>query len=54
MYYVVIFFKKENQGIAFIGPSAHAISGMGDKIESKKVAKEAGVHVIPGIVYICN
>jgi biotin carboxylase len=21
---------------------------MGDKIESKKVAKEAGVHVIPG------
>ncbi|EFX88799.1 hypothetical protein DAPPUDRAFT_187192 [Daphnia pulex] len=38
----------EREGVAFIGPSAHAISGMGDKIESKKVAKEAGVHVIPG------
>ncbi|XP_032779353.2 propionyl-CoA carboxylase alpha chain, mitochondrial [Daphnia magna] len=38
----------EKEGISFIGPSAHAISGMGDKIESKRVAKEAGVHVIPG------
>ncbi len=39
---------KEKKGISFIGPSAHAITGMGDKIESKRVAKVAGVHIIPG------
>lgn len=39
---------KEKEGVSFIGPSASAITGMGDKIESKKVAKAAGVHVIPG------
>ena len=38
--------KKE--GITFIGPNAHAITVMGDKIESKKVAEQAGVNVIPG------
>lgn len=41
-------FLKEKKGISFIGPSAHAITGMGDKIESKRVAKVAGVHIIPG------
>lgn len=35
-------------GIAFIGPDAKAIAAMGDKIESKKLAKEAGVNTIPG------
>jgi propionyl-CoA carboxylase alpha chain len=35
-------------GIAFIGPDAHAIAAMGDKIESKKLAKEAGVSTVPG------
>ncbi|MDA0819030.1 MAG: acetyl/propionyl/methylcrotonyl-CoA carboxylase subunit alpha [Proteobacteria bacterium] len=39
---------KEN--IAFIGPPAGAIAAMGDKIESKKLAKEAGVNVVPGFV----
>ena len=39
---------KEN--IAFIGPPANAIAAMGDKIESKKLAKEAGVNVVPGFV----
>ena len=29
-------------GIAFIGPNAKAIAAMGDKIESKKLAKAAG------------
>ncbi len=38
------------QGIAFIGPPANAIAAMGDKIESKKLAKEAGVNVVPGFV----
>jgi propionyl-CoA carboxylase alpha chain len=35
-------------GIAFIGPPPQAIAAMGDKIESKKLAKEAGVNVVPG------
>ncbi|WP_119302068.1 acetyl-CoA carboxylase biotin carboxylase subunit [Dongia deserti] len=35
-------------GIVFIGPDAHAIAAMGDKIESKKLAKEAGVNSVPG------
>ncbi|QTH20374.1 acetyl/propionyl/methylcrotonyl-CoA carboxylase subunit alpha [Rhizorhabdus wittichii] len=36
--------------IAFIGPPANAIAAMGDKIESKKLAMEAGVNVVPGYV----
>ncbi|MBX3593860.1 acetyl/propionyl/methylcrotonyl-CoA carboxylase subunit alpha [Sphingomonas sp.] len=35
-------------GIAFVGPPPGAIAAMGDKIESKKLAKEAGVNVVPG------
>ena len=38
---------KEN-GITFIGPPNEAIIAMGDKIESKVVAKKAGVNIIPG------
>ncbi|MBA3666406.1 MAG: acetyl/propionyl/methylcrotonyl-CoA carboxylase subunit alpha [Sphingomonas sp.] len=38
--------KKAN--IAFIGPPPKAIAAMGDKIESKKLAKAAGVSVVPG------
>jgi propionyl-CoA carboxylase alpha chain len=36
------------KGIAFIGPNAKAIAAMGDKIESKKLAAEAGVATVPG------
>ena len=36
--------------IAFIGPPAKAIAAMGDKIESKKLAKAAGVNVVPGFL----
>ena len=36
--------------IAFIGPDPHAIHAMGDKIESKKLAKEAGVTMVPGFL----
>jgi propionyl-CoA carboxylase alpha chain len=39
---------KEN--IAFIGPPVNAIAAMGDKIESKKLAMQAGVNVVPGFV----
>ena len=35
-------------GIAFIGPSAEAISHMGDKAEAKRTMKAAGVPCIPG------
>ena len=35
-------------GIVFIGPEAHAIHAMGDKIESKKLAQKAGVSTVPG------
>jgi propionyl-CoA carboxylase alpha chain len=38
------------EGIAFIGPPVKAIAAMGDKIESKKLAMEAGVNVVPGFV----
>ncbi len=40
----------EAEGIAFIGPPASAIAAMGDKIESKRIALEAGVNVVPGFV----
>ena len=40
----------EDANIAFIGPPASAIAAMGDKIESKKLAKAAGVNVVPGFV----
>ncbi|MDF0542887.1 acetyl/propionyl/methylcrotonyl-CoA carboxylase subunit alpha [Sphingobium sp. H39-3-25] len=38
------------EGIIFVGPPANAIAAMGDKIESKKLAKAAGVNVVPGFV----
>ena len=38
----------EDAGAVFIGPPADAIAAMGDKIESKRIAQEAGVRVIPG------
>ena len=38
----------DDAGIAFIGPPAKAIAAMGDKIESKKIAKDAGVNTVPG------
>jgi len=40
----------EEAGIAFIGPPPNAIAAMGDKIESKKLAKAAGVNVVPGFL----
>jgi len=40
--------KVEEEGITFIGPKHYSIAAMGDKIASKKLAKEAGVNTIPG------
>lgn len=35
-------------GIKFIGPSAEAISLMGDKVTARKIMIDAGVNVVPG------
>ncbi len=44
-----IFSKRlEEEGIIFIGPKHYSVARMGDKIESKKLALEARVNVIPG------
>jgi len=40
----------EDAGFAWIGPPAEAIEAMGDKIESRRAMKAAGVPVVPGIV----
>ncbi len=38
----------EAEGLVFIGPPPGAIRAMGDKIESKRLAAEAGVSTVPG------
>jgi len=40
--------EVEAAGIAFIGPSSYPMHAMGDKINSKLIAKEANCFVIPG------
>ena len=40
--------EVEEAGIVFIGPKHHSIAAMGDKIASKKLAKDAAVNTIPG------
>ena len=37
-------------GIKFIGPPTGAIEAMGDKIESKRLAREAKVNTVPGFL----
>ena len=38
----------QREGIVFIGPEPHIIDRMGDKVEARKIAEEAGVQVVPG------
>ncbi len=38
----------EEAGLVFIGPSSKVIQQMGDKVMARKLAREAGVPVIPG------
>uniref|UniRef100_A0A7S4NLM6 propionyl-CoA carboxylase n=1 Tax=Guillardia theta TaxID=55529 RepID=A0A7S4NLM6_GUITH len=40
--------RLEKEGLVFIGPGPFSIRSMGDKIESKKLAIQAGVNTIPG------
>jgi propionyl-CoA carboxylase alpha chain len=42
--------ELEREKIVFIGPPSAAMHAMGDKIESKKIAKQANVNVIPGFL----
>jgi acetyl-CoA carboxylase, biotin carboxylase subunit len=38
----------EEQGIAFVGPSAASIEAVGDKLAARRLAKAAGVAMMPG------
>lgn len=40
--------RLEEAGIVFIGPKHDSVAAMGDKIASKKIAREARVNTIPG------
>ncbi|KAJ2780192.1 hypothetical protein H4R18_003586 [Coemansia javaensis] len=40
--------RLDRAGVAFIGPNREAMAAMGDKIQSKIIAKRAGVSTIPG------
>ena len=40
----------ERTSATWVGPSPQAIHSMGDKIESKKIAKAAGVNGVPGVL----
>lgn len=40
--------ELEKEGIILIAPPVNAIRKMGDKIESKRIAKKAGVNIVPG------
>ena len=40
----------EAEGVAFIGPPKGAIESMGDKITSKKIAQDADVSTVPGVM----
>ncbi len=39
-----------DKGVAWVGPPPDAITKMGDKITSKKIASAAGVNTVPGIL----
>jgi propionyl-CoA carboxylase alpha chain len=40
--------RLARDGIVFIGPPPHALTSMGDKITSKRIAQQAGVRTVPG------
>lgn len=40
--------RCEDEGIIFVGPRAETIQKMGNKIEARQIAKQAGVPTIPG------
>ena len=40
----------QDNKVKFIGPPTRAIQAMGDKIESKKLARDAKVNTVPGFL----
>lgn len=38
----------EDAGLIFVGPPAHAMEQLGDKISARKIALDAGVYPVPG------
>ncbi len=40
----------DDAGITFVGPSGRAMQRMGDKIESRRTMKAAGVPIVPGTI----
>ncbi len=38
----------EKAGLIFVGPSAHSIRTLGDKVQSKEIAKKLNVPLVPG------
>ena len=40
--------RCEREGIVFIGPPASAIAAMGDKVQARRLMKQAGVPLVPG------
>ena len=46
--------ELEKKGVSFIGPNTRAITAMGDKIESKQIARDANVNTIPGFLGLVN
>ncbi|MGD8190006.1 acetyl-CoA carboxylase biotin carboxylase subunit [Brevibacillus ginsengisoli] len=41
--------RCKEEGITFIGPTPEVIAHMGDKVTARKIMREAGVPVVPGI-----
>ncbi len=46
--------RCEKEGVVFIGPPAHVIEQMGDKVKARQIMKAAGVPVVPGSDGILN
>lgn len=44
----------EKEGIVFIGPDFEAVSKMGDKVESKKIAFASNINLIPGYIGVID
>ncbi len=42
--------RVKDAGIAFIGPSPESVNAMGDKISARRLAKKAGVTIVPGTI----
>ena len=46
--------KCDQHRLIFVGPSAENILQMGDKLHARKMAREAGIPVIPGSELVCH